>query len=309
MRIHTIDLLYQGHPGLIASYALETKDGITLIETGPSSCHTALLAGLQKIGAQPKDVRKVFLTHIHLDHSGAAGWWAQQAATVYVHSQGAAHLIDPSKLIHSASQIYGTRMEQLWGPIHPAPAEKVRPLTEGSTISLGDTELTAWDTPGHARHHLIYTLGDICFTGDQAGMLYPGTSYLSVTSAPPQFEPPAYISSVQRMIDANFRHMYLTHFGLITDVRQHLSHYQQLLRTAQEHVTAWVKEGLTTEQIHSRYQQQEDHRATTQGVSPSTWQLLQLANSTQMCSAGIERWVRKQLHPATPAPLAQVASE
>jgi glyoxylase-like metal-dependent hydrolase (beta-lactamase superfamily II) len=261
MRIHTIDLQFQGSPGLIASYVLETEQGLALVETGPASCHTALVEGLRQLGATPSDVRHVFLTHIHLDHSGAAGWWAQQGAQLYVHGRGAPHLIDPSKLIESATMIYGERMQQLWGEILPAPAEKVKALAEGAVVSLGDVELTAWDTPGHARHHLVFTAGDVCFSGDQAGMLYPGTSYLSVTSAPPQFEPPEYIQSVQRMRAAGFREMYLTHFGLVTGVDAHLAQYQQLLAAATERMTAWVKEGLSSADIHERYLAEEYARA------------------------------------------------
>jgi glyoxylase-like metal-dependent hydrolase (beta-lactamase superfamily II) len=293
MRIHTIDLQFQGCPGLIASYVLETQAGLAIIETGPASCHAALVEGLRQLGAAPAEVRHVFLTHIHLDHSGAAGWWAQQGAQVYVHGKGAPHLIDPSKLIQSATMIYGERMQQLWGEILPAPAERVTVLAEGAEVTLGEVQLSAWDTPGHARHHLVFTAGDVCFSGDQAGMLYPGTHYLSVTSAPPQFEPPEYIQSVQRMRAAGFREMYLTHFGLVSEVDAHLAQYEQLLATATERMTAWVKEGLSSADIHERYQAEEYARARASGVNEQNWAMLQSANSTQMCSAGMERWVRK----------------
>jgi glyoxylase-like metal-dependent hydrolase (beta-lactamase superfamily II) len=294
MRIHTIDLQFQQSPGLIASYVLETQSGLTLIETGPASCHQALLQGLHTLGAKAADVKQVFVTHIHLDHSGAAGWWAQQGAQVYVHEKGAPHLIDPSKLIESASLIYGARMQQLWGDILPAPAERITALKEGSIVNLGDVEITAWDTPGHARHHLVFTAADICFSGDQAGMLYPGTQYLSVISAPPQFEPPAYLHSVQRMRAAGFKQVYLTHFGLVSEVDAHLAEYAQLLASTTERVSAWVTEGLSSAEISQRYLAHEQQRALASGVNEQTWALIQSANSTQMCSAGVERWVRKQ---------------
>jgi glyoxylase-like metal-dependent hydrolase (beta-lactamase superfamily II) len=293
-RIHTLDLFFQDHPGLIASYAIETAEGIALIETGPSSCHQALLAGLQRIGATARDVRKVFVTHIHLDHSGAAGWWAQQGAAVYVHGRGAAHLIDPSKLIESATQIYAERMGTLWGEILPAPAERVQTLQDGDHVDLGGgLQLRAWDTPGHARHHLVYSCGPHCFSGDQAGMLYPQTQYLSVTSAPPQFEPEEYIRSVQRLAAQSFEQLYLTHFGLVTEVQSHWQAYADLLQLNSSRVLQCVQAGMNSAQIHAAYLEAEQKRAQASGLSAEIWQLLELANSTKMCSAGMERWARK----------------
>jgi glyoxylase-like metal-dependent hydrolase (beta-lactamase superfamily II) len=303
MRIHTIDLFFQGHAGLIASFALETAGGITLIETGPGSCHAALLAGLEKIGATVRDVQKIFVTHIHLDHSGAAGWWAQQGATVYVHGRGAAHLIDPAKLIQSATQIYAEQMGVLWGEVLPAPAAQVQTLADGAAVRLDHgLEIRAWDTPGHASHHLVYSCGDLCFSGDQAGMLYPGTRYLSVTSAPPQFEPREYIQSVKRLEQQSFRELYLSHFGLIQGVQAHWKEYAELLQTAAEKVLRWVQSGYSSEQIHAAYLAAERERAAACGLSEENWQLLELANSTKMCSAGIERWARKQTRLTTCEP-------
>jgi glyoxylase-like metal-dependent hydrolase (beta-lactamase superfamily II) len=294
-RVHTLDLMFLGQQKLIASYVIETSAGLMLIETGPTSCHEHLFSGLKQLGASPRDVKTVLVTHIHLDHSGAAGMWAQQGAEVYVHHRGRPHLLDPSKLIESATQIYGDRMHALWGTTLPAPAERVHAVTEGDHITLGDVTLEVWDTPGHARHHAIFHTDGLCFCGDQAGMRYPGTDYLSVTSAPPQFEPPAYIASVQRMLGAGFSSLYLTHWGAVQEVQSHLSAYAQRLQQVTDQVQSWVLAGRTSEEIALQYGSSERAAAAAAGLSDEHWAAVYGANNTTMCAAGIERWVRKQL--------------
>ncbi len=290
MTIHPIDLQFQGSPGIIAAHVLQSGDELALIETGPGSCQAALLEGLQKLGFGVKDIRKVLVTHIHLDHAGGVGWWAQQGAQVYVHGKGAQHVIDPAKLIDSASRIYGDRMDSLWGPILPAPAERVTILADGDIVRVGEVEIKAWDTPGHARHHHAFVAGDVCFTGDVAGVRLEGCDYLSVASAPPQFEPVPYVASVDRLLAAQFRKLYLTHFGEVNDPAEHLTRYRQRIIDVHERIAAWVSEGLTSEQIAMRYTSSE---RKTAALSETVWQRYQRANNTIMCASGIELFVVK----------------
>ena len=120
MEIHTLDLHFQRQPNTIASFLVIGPSGPVLVETGPMSTLATLREQLASLGYRPADIRHVLVTHIHLDHAGAAGWWAQQGATVYVHPFGAPHLVDPSKLIASATRIYQDELETLWGEIVPA---------------------------------------------------------------------------------------------------------------------------------------------------------------------------------------------
>src|SRR5690606_8936954 len=122
-----------GMSQVTAVYLLVGPDGPVLIETGPGSTLPAVRAALAAHGFAPADVRAVLLTHIHLDHAGAAGWWAQQGTPIYVHHVGAPHLIDPTKLLASATRIYGDNMGPLWGEMLAAPAERVTPLHDGDT--------------------------------------------------------------------------------------------------------------------------------------------------------------------------------
>ena len=291
MHIHTLDLHFQDTPGLIAGHLIQSGDALALIETGPGSCQPALLDSLEAHGVSPGDIKHVFLTHIHLDHAGGAGWWAQQGAQIYVHGKGAPHVIDPGKLIDSATRIYGDRMESLWGPILPAPAERVTILSDGEKVVIGDIEIEAWDTPGHARHHLAYVVGDACFTGDVAGVRLQGCDYLSVAAAPPQFEVGPYVASVDRLLAAGFRRLYLAHFGEVADPQEHLQRYRQRIEDVYQHVSQWMSEGLTGETLAKRYAASE--RAIS-GLSDAEWELYELANGTAMCAAGIELFVSKQ---------------
>ena len=117
-------------------------------------------------GFSLKDVTHVFLTHIHLDHAGAAGYLANQGAQIFVHPLGAPHMLNPEKLINSATRIYGELMDTLWGQFLAVPADKLTVLQDGDEVAIGKLRLTALDTPGHAEHHFAYVLDDICFSGD-----------------------------------------------------------------------------------------------------------------------------------------------
>src|SRR5256885_4065608 len=122
MKIHILDTRQLGHGGIVAATALETNDGIVLFDTGPESTFDNVIVDLGKAGFDAKDVRHVFLSHIHFDHAGAAWRFAKLNATIYVHPRGATHLIDPTKLVESATRIFGGDMERLWGRFAPVAA-------------------------------------------------------------------------------------------------------------------------------------------------------------------------------------------
>ena len=302
MQIHPIDLHFQGQTEIIASYLIESGKDLALIETGPGSTLPKLLEGILSLGFAPEAVKHVFVTHIHLDHSGAAGWWAQQGATVYAHPKAVPHLVDPSKLIESAQRIYQDRMQSLWGDILPAPAERVVALQDGQAVKVGKTAITAIDTPGHARHHHAYACGDVCFTGDVAGMKLPHSSYISVTAAPPQFDPVAYGDSLQRLHAAGFAKLYLTHFGEVTDVSGHLSRYASRVEQAYECVAdllASIKGHFLHHEAYARnflreaYGKIEHAIAANAGVSDADWARYEGANNTAMCADGIALFCEK----------------
>lgn len=293
MTVHTIDLLFQDTPGLIAAYLIEDQGQLALIETGPGSCHQALCEAITGLGFSPQDIRHILVTHIHLDHSGAAGWWAQQGAQIYCHPNAARHLIDPSRLIESSQMVYGEAMARLWGEILPAPQKRVTPLNDGDHIQVGQTKIVAWDTPGHARHHHAYVIGDACFTGDVAGLRLAHSDYLSVTAAPPQFDPPAYLHSVDRLLEASFKRLFLTHFGEVADVQDHLIRYKERIDAVHQNVQSWVKEGANEAEIRQHYHDAEWKLAQAAGLTKDDWHLHEMSNATAMCADGIRLYVDK----------------
>lgn len=293
MRIHTLDLRFIGIPGLIASFLVESGGEYALIEAGPGSTLETLRTAIREVGVDESAIKKVFVTHIHLDHAGAAGWFAQQGATVYCHPNAARHLVDPSKLIESARMVYGDLMDKLWGDMLPVPAERVVALKDKESVRLGEIEIIAWDTPGHARHHHAFIIGDVCFAGDVAGMRLENSRYLSVTAAPPQFDAVAYGQSLDRLLAANFKALYLTHFGAVSDVAWHLSTYRQRVAEVYERVAADFKAGVSVEENRRNYALAEHAIAMQAGVSEELWRKGEDANVTSMCADGVRLYCEK----------------
>ena len=293
MRIHTLDLQFIGVPGLISSYLVESGGEYALIETGPGSTLEVLRAAIRDAGVDESEIKKVFVTHIHLDHAGAAGWFAQIGATIYCHANAARHLIDPSKLIESARMVYGDKMDALWGAMLPAPAGLVISLEDGEQVKLGEVEVIAWDTPGHARHHHAFVIGDVCFAGDVAGMRLENSRYISVTAAPPQFDPVAYLKSVDRLAVANFQSLYLTHFGRVDDVAWHLASYRQRITEVYSRVSADFAAGVSVEENRKRYAADEHEIAMRAGVSEALWRKGEDANLSAMCADGVRLYCDK----------------
>lgn len=294
MRIHTLDLEFQGVPGVIGSFLVESEGELALIETGPGSCRDMLLKRLGELKVRPEDVRKVLVTHIHLDHAGGAGWWAaENGSQVFCHERAAAHLIDPSRLLASARMVYENRMDDLWGETVRAPKDKVTTLADGESVTLGNTQITAWDTPGHARHHLAFIMGKVCVAGDAAGVRLEDSGYISVASAPPQFDPVAYGETLARLKAAHFEKLYLTHFGEVTEVTKHLDVYAERIRVCHQYVAALREEGQSSDDLALLYLNGEHDLARMQGVSEADWQRYELANGAAMCAAGIDLYLSK----------------
>src|SRR3954466_13019677 len=138
-----IDLNFQGEPQVIGAYLLTDASGHSLIETGPGSTLPALEAGIRAAGIHFEDITRLFVTHIHLDHAGAAGTILRRlpSATLYVHPLGDPHMTNPERLLKSARRVYGERMEALWGSFEPCPPDRVVPLYDGDAINCGSREL------------------------------------------------------------------------------------------------------------------------------------------------------------------------
>ena len=301
MKIHTIDLLFQGNPHAIAAFLVEGPDGLALIETGPESTLEALLAGIAEAGFSPADVGDVLVTHIHLDHAGAAGWWAaNHGARVHVHPRGARHLVNPSRLLDSATMVYGDLMETLWGSMTPAPEDRVDAVEGGDFVSAAGLEFEAIDTPGHARHHHVWAVQGEAFAGDVAGARMPGSDFLSVTSAPPQFDLAAYEESIDVLLARDFRKLHLTHFGTVSDVEPHLLAYRREVRAAAEFIrdrmaeAGGEPEAMDDGALQVIYQAWNLERAYQGDVPNSVFQQYEAANPSSMCADGLRLYWEKE---------------
>lgn len=292
--IHTIDLKFMHTPQVTAAYVVIGPDGPVLVETGPGSTIDHLVAGLDALGLKPGDIGHLLVTHIHLDHAGAAGWWAQQGAHVYVHQRGARHLIDPARLLASAGRIYGDQMDAMWGPMLPVPEAQLTALYDGDVVQAAGLEFVALETPGHARHHHAYKLGDIIFAGDVAAIRTPGSDLISVPAPPPEFELQAWQASVDRLLAEEFSALYPTHFGKIDDGREHLQALRPLLAEQAHFIHNQMLAGASREQIVDRFVERDRQRAMAGGVSAAQWQQFSVVNPLYMSVDGMMRYWRKK---------------
>ncbi len=294
MRIEALDLEYQQTPQVIASFLVYGPDGSVLVETGPGSTLPVLLSRLEEHGVRSEDVRHVLLTHIHLDHAGAAGWWAQQGATLYVHAVGAPHLVDPSRLLASAERIYGDQMESLWGDVLPAPAERVVAVEDGATIEAGGLDFIALATPGHAGHHHVFRLGDVLFAGDATGIKLPDHFWVDLPAPPPDFDLELWKSTLDRLRREEMTTLYRTHFGAATAIEDELDAFEALMEDATALVQTMLEKGLEEDVMLERYIEAMRARAQSAGVDDETARAYEVANPRHMSVQGIARYLRRR---------------
>ena len=228
--VHVLDTRHLGRPGIIAATILETNNGLILFDTGPESTFETVAAQLPERGFSVRDVRHVFLSHIHFDHAGAAWRFAELGATIYVHPRGAPHLIDPTKLVASATRLYGDEMERLWGKIAAVPEERVRVLQDNDVVSIAPFEIRAIATPGHASHHHVYQWEDNVFGGDVAGVRLGGGPPVP-PFVPPELDIESWQESIAKIRALNPAKLYLPHFGLVeVPISAHLDALEERVR-------------------------------------------------------------------------------
>lgn len=254
-----IDLNFRGSPRVIATAVLSGANGVTVIDPGPTSCLTTLDAGLRERGMSLRDVRNVLLTHIHLDHAGACGTIAERVpnARVFVHERGAPHMIDPAKLLASATRLYGDHMDMLWGAFQPVPADRVTVLTGGERLELGGHVLQVAYTPGHAKHHVSYLdeHSGTAYVGDTAGVQVAGT-YLIAPTPPPDIDIEAWQQSLNTIDAWNPVSLFLTHFGPISGARAHVARFRTVVASAAERSRELLKDGGSDEELAKRFADQ-----------------------------------------------------
>jgi len=233
-----LDLHHLGRERVIGCYLVETREGTALFDCGPANCVPELKERLREHGLELRDLRHLLLSHIHLDHAGAAGTLVREHPELQVHVSeiGAPHLVDPSRLERSARRLYGDEFDALWGELVPVPEANVH--TVGGTV-LG---LDCFPTPGHASHHVCYLDGEgILYAGDATGVrIQPGRSVLPPTP-PPEFDLEAWQATLDEIERRHAERLALIHFGVADDPERHLADLRERL----ERWTGWVGAGTS----------------------------------------------------------------
>jgi glyoxylase-like metal-dependent hydrolase (beta-lactamase superfamily II) len=223
-----LDLLHLGRERVIGAYLLETPEGPALFDCGPATCVEALKQRLRERGLELQDIRHLLLSHIHLDHAGAAGVLVREHPELQVHVSpvGAPHLVDPARLEQSARRLYGDEFDTLWGELVPVPKENVR---ETGEVVLG---LDCFPTPGHASHHVCYLdRAGTLYAGDAAGVRIQPSRFVLPPTPPPEFDLTAWESTLDELERRDPQHLALIHFGVAGDPAEHLAELRRRLRT------------------------------------------------------------------------------
>jgi glyoxylase-like metal-dependent hydrolase (beta-lactamase superfamily II) len=295
--ITTIDLQFLGVRGVIASYLIDCGDQLVLVETGPTTTLAALTAGIERAGATWPDVSTIVVTHIHLDHSGAAGMILRDHPhiDVLVHPVGAPHLVAPERLVRSAGRIYGDDMGRLWGEIAGVPESSVRTVGDGEERRIGIRTFRFAHTPGHASHHVVILDegSGTLLTGDTGGVRVPGSSYVAAPIPPPEFDPDGWRSSLATMRGLAPSHLALTHFGIHADVDRHLGEIEPRL---DELIALGESAGSAIGDLDEMTRRMDQFQREHLGPdgTDAVIERLNLANPDLLGAMGLERYFRKR---------------
>jgi len=280
--IHTIDLKFLGNANGICAYLVETSIGPILVETGPHSTLDTLVAGINEIGYVKEDIKHIFITHIHLDHAGAAWCFAEHGAKIYLHPFGYRHMHDPSKLLASAKMIYQDKMDFLWGTLKPIPADQLIEVGHGDQVKIDDFVVSAWHTPGHAKHHIAWLIGKDLFTGDVGGVCINDGPVIP-PCPPPDINFEDWESSIQVIEELeDVEAFYLTHFGKVT-----ISAYSSFAQP-------YYEKGMSVDQMLPSLKEFVQEYLTSHGMPKSDALAYEGANPSDMSAAGLMRYWKKK---------------
>lgn len=289
----TLDLNFQGRKQAIAAYCIPHSSGVVLVESGPGSTLAGLQIALAGYGYSLHDVTHILLTHIHLDHAGAAGRLAREGAEIFVHPVGAPHLLNPEKLLASAMRIYGDQMESLWGEFLPVPESRLRIPEDEQEIVIGNLRFLPINTPGHAEHHYAYVFDDLCFSGDIGGVRIPGFPYLRVPMPPPELHLERWYASIQRLRSLGFSRIAPTHFGIFEDPEWQLAEVEKGLDEAAKWLEQVMASQPAIEDLRRMFTEWMDKQGRSVGLSEDVIRSFDLANPLGMSADGLFRYWNK----------------
>jgi glyoxylase-like metal-dependent hydrolase (beta-lactamase superfamily II) len=297
--ISFIDLNFCDTPKAIATGVYLSDAGVVLIDPGPGSCIETLRSSLKAQGIGVSDVESILLTHIHLDHAGATGLLVQDnpRIKVYVHEKGAPHVIDPSKLINSANQLWGVEgVARLWGQVIPVPESNLHVLGERDAITAGARAFDVRYTPGHASHHVSYFDDDsgIVWAGDTAGLRFTSKVFTLPPTPPPDIDLEAWRESVARIRAWKPETVFITHFGAYRGAAEHLDHFETSLRDVAEIARRAIDSGATDEAKYEQFKREVENYVRQGGVSEEDVRPLEHVGPLEFNWRGLVRYWKKK---------------
>jgi len=282
MTAEPLDLLHCGDKRRIASYLVETDDGLALFDCGPTSCLPALHEALGTRGVELGDVKHLLLSHIHLDHAGAAGSLVREhpALTVHVSEVGAPHIVDPGRLEASARRLYGDAFDELWGLLEPVPQENVRVV--GDRV----VGLACFPATGHASHQVSYHHEDgTLYNGDAAGVRIAPGRFVFAPTPPPEIDLDAWERTIDEIERRSPRRLAIVHFGVFDDVERHLEALRATLRSWADRVGHGMDEPTFVAAARADVATSDPDDADAYDRAAPYWH----------CYLGLERYWRKRL--------------
>jgi glyoxylase-like metal-dependent hydrolase (beta-lactamase superfamily II) len=288
-----MDTKLSGYASSVASFLIPYSGGAVLVDTGSGSTQENLKSALSNLGLTPKQVTHVLLTHIHLDHAGAAGWLAAHGAQVFVHPVGVPHLLNPGKLIASARRIYGDKLEELWGAFLPVPAGNLAEVRNDAEIAIGELRIIGLHTPGHAEHHVAYVFQDTCFTGDVGGVRKTGPFYVRMPFVPPETHLGKWRNSLECIRQSGCQRLALSHFGIFADAPLHLAYASREIDAVEQWLETVMPEIPDAGTLQNRYISWLHERGKALGLSESTLLAYDFASPAQMGASGLFRYWHK----------------
>ena len=294
--IFLIDSGHAGNVGTVGVYLVPGPDGsFMLIESSSSPSIPTIEAGIREAGFDPVALTDVLVTHIHLDHAGAAGTLARRyGARIFVHEIGAPHLVDPTRLISSATRIYGDAMERLWGTIEPVPQEQLRRVSGGERFNVAGRQIDVLYTPGHASHHVSYLLDrDHLFTGDAAAIRFHGSSVIRPATPPPETDLDVWEESFARMKAAAPQRLLLTHYGEVTDPADHIDRAREQTHLWAEAILDGLKRGEDDASLEVRIKSLSLDQLADDGAPPAVVARHRTTSHDAMTVQGLKRYWQK----------------
>ncbi|RMG79362.1 MAG: MBL fold metallo-hydrolase [Bacteroidetes bacterium] len=299
--IKILDLNFLGHSKTIASFLLESTAGPILFETGPASTLPVLEKRLRENGYEIKDIRHVFISHVHLDHAGAAWAFARNGSIIYMHPAGERHMTHPEKLYNSDKRIYQDDMDRLWGELHPVPVQNIWRVPHKEKVRIGQFKIKGWHTPGHAFHHISWQVNNVLIAGDVAGVKIDDGIVLP-PCPPPDINIEQWLDSIRLIRSRRFDALYLTHFGEVTDVKNHLIELKGRLLNWATWIKPFFDAGKSAEEIIPLFQEYVRKQLSAAGIEGESLERYESANPSWMSVAGLLRYWKKKTEAESSAP-------